>query len=396
MRVGMVLDNVFPPDDRVSKEALTLINNGHEVFLLCYGNKIQAKAESWKGITINRTNLSINLGKKLLGLIFVLPFYKWFWSYQISRFVEKYNIDVLHVHDLPLCKPAIIVKKRKGIKLVCDMHEDFADWILNTPLYNVGIKKILRIFQNWKKYEEECLSQCDLVIGVSIPLVDKMIKNYNLDISKVINVPNTPDLSVFDVKNIDLSIQTEMNKHYNVVYSGMIDELRGLQYIIPLINKIIERIPDFRLLIVGSGKYLEELKSLTKEYNVESYVHFTGFLPIEKVACYIALSKVGIYPQKKYKGIDETLPTKIFQYCAMGIPVISSDHLLPGEFINKNNCGFLVNFVASPEDFIDRLFEIYSNEEKRKEMGSNGKKAVLNTYNWHSTVQPLVKFYSNL
>jgi len=42
------------------------------------------------------------------------------------------------------------------------------------------------------------------------------------------------------------------------------------------------------------------------------------------------------------------------------------------------------------------LFEIYSNEEKRKEMGLNGKEAVLNTYNWHSTVQPLINFYSNL
>ncbi len=396
MRIGMVLDNSFPPDDRVAKEALSLIKNGHEVFLLCYSNADQPKNENWRGIHISRTNLHFKIGKKLIGLIFILPVYKWYWFFQITSFVKNHNIEMLHVHDLPLCKPAIMVKKRSNIKLICDMHEDFADWILNTPLYNQGLKKALRFFQKWGKYEKECLRQCDLVIGVSEPLVDKMIESYQLDATKVINIPNTPDLSIFDIKNIDTSINNEINDFYTVIYAGGIDELRGLQYIIPLIGIIKEKIENFRLLIVGSGKYVDELKKLSLKYNVAKYVQFTGFQPIEMLAANIALSKIGIYPQKKYKGIDETIPTKLFQYCAMGIPVISSDHLLPREFINKFNCGFLINFEDSPEKFIETVFYLYSNEGKRIEMGLNGKKAVFDYFNWHSTVQPLINFYSTL
>jgi glycosyltransferase involved in cell wall biosynthesis len=396
MRIGMILDNVFPPDDRVEKEALTLINNGHEVFLLSYSNSNQPKEENWKGIKIFRTDLKFNIGKKFVALLFIFPVYKWFWYSQINRFVKKHKIDILHVHDLPLCKPAIMVKKQWNIKLVCDMHEDFADWILNTPLYNKGIKKSLRYFQNWKAYEKECLRQCDLIIGVSELLIEKMIKDYNLDAAKVIYIPNTPDLSVFDIDNIDLSGNSNDNEFYTVIYSGMVDELRGLQYVIPLIPKIVEKIPNFRLLIVGSGRYLDNLKNLAVLDNVEKTVHFTGFQPIEKLATYIASSKVGIYPQKKYKGIDETIPTKLFQYCAMGIPVISSDHLLPREFITANNCGFLVNFEDSPEIFIDNIVYLYNNEDIREKMGLNGKEGVLQHYNWQATVKPLINYYSTV
>lgn len=396
MRIGMLLDNVFPPDDRVAKEAITLINNGHEVFLLCYNNGIQKSEEKWKDIQIQRTKLSFKVGKKLLGLIFIIPLFKIFWYFDIKKFAKKNQIEVLHVHDLPLCNPALLVKSKLKIKLVCDMHEDFADWILNTPLYTQGLKKYLKYFQNWKKYEKDCLSNCDLVVGVSEPLVNKMITDYNLNKNQVINIPNTPDLSTFDQSKIDLSIKTEMDSYYNVIYSGMIDELRGIQYIIPLIDKIIQQIPNFRLLIVGSGKYENELKALSKEYKVDNYVYFTGFQPIDKVASYIAYSKIGIYPQKKYKGIDETIPTKLFQYCAMGIPVISSDHLLPREFINQNNCGFLINFENSSEQFIEKVVFLHTNELKRQQMGLNGKQAVTNYYNWNSTVKPLINYYSSL
>ena len=41
MRIGMILDDVFPPDPRVENEAISLLNNGHKVFLFClkYGSE---------------------------------------------------------------------------------------------------------------------------------------------------------------------------------------------------------------------------------------------------------------------------------------------------------------------------------------------------------------------
>ncbi len=37
MRIGMILDKEFPPDERVENEALILLEGGHEVYVLCYG-----------------------------------------------------------------------------------------------------------------------------------------------------------------------------------------------------------------------------------------------------------------------------------------------------------------------------------------------------------------------
>ena len=50
LKVGMILDQDFPPDDRPEKEALSLINAGYEVHLLCYTATQKALKENYKGI----------------------------------------------------------------------------------------------------------------------------------------------------------------------------------------------------------------------------------------------------------------------------------------------------------------------------------------------------------
>ena len=54
MKIGMILDDIFPPDPRVENEAITLINSGHEVFLFCLTYGHQKLHENINGIQIRR------------------------------------------------------------------------------------------------------------------------------------------------------------------------------------------------------------------------------------------------------------------------------------------------------------------------------------------------------
>ena len=61
---------------------------------------------------------------------------------------------------------------------------------------------------------------------------------------------------------------------------------KNIQAIIQGLPQIIEKLPQTRLVIVGNGPYLEDLKELAEELEVSEYVQFTGEVPNEEVAIY--------------------------------------------------------------------------------------------------------------
>lgn len=396
MKIGMILEHHFPPDDRVYKEAVSLIESGHQVYLLCSRFSDEPLVQSIDEIEINRLKLTTQTTKIFRAFIFVFPLFSIFWRLKINSFVRRNKIEVLHIHDLPLCGPALSIAKKHSIKLVCDMHEDYANWVMRTPFYTNGKLKFLRYFDDWKKYEKKCLTKADFVVGVSQPLVDAMILNYGLIEKKVINIPNTPNLAIFQRPCTDDKLIEEMKPYFNLIYSGAIDQLRGLQFVIPLLSELSILVPNIRLVILGEGRYVEDLKLLVKQKNVDKFTYFAGFMPIQTMADYIGLSHIGIYPQKRYPGVDETVPTKLFQYLSKGIPVISSNHKLPTEIINQFSCGYVVDFENNPDTFIQLVKMLYDNPKLRITLGENGQKGVEEYFNWNKTVQPLIRLYSNL
>jgi glycosyltransferase involved in cell wall biosynthesis len=396
MKIGMVLDREFPPDDRVKKEARSLINAGHEIFLLCLKFDNRKKIEEQNSIKIFRIKIPKLLFKKLSAIILIIPLYEWFWKYQIVRFVRRTGVQVLHIHDLPLGRAGIYIRKKYQIPFIIDMHEDYANWIKHTAHYNTKLGKIISRFSPWKVYEKYCLNEANNIIGVSDALVKKMINSYDLDSGKIICVPNEPDLNVFHQKRVGFNHDPRLDGKFNLIYVGGIDFLRGIQNVIPLLPDLKRAVPNIQLVIVGDGSYLTKLSKLAEKYSVEDLIYFAGWKTITEVAAYISQSQIGLYPQLSYPGIDETLPTKIYQYCALGKPVISSNHLLPRGFLQKYNCGFTIDFVKDSQLFLEIITKISNEPELANMLGSNGRAAIQAYHNWDNAVVPLLELYSKI
>src|SRR5450759_6035902 len=102
MKIGVVVDNELNNDKRVLRELQILKESGYEIFVLCFGfGKVYSDPLS--GITIER----INLHKKFKDILFLflntIPVYEWLWSSWINKFISRYGIEFLHVHDLYIC-----------------------------------------------------------------------------------------------------------------------------------------------------------------------------------------------------------------------------------------------------------------------------------------------------
>src|SRR5690554_4647413 len=126
LNVLMVLDNPFPPDLRVRKEFTALIEKGHNVTLVCYRAPGQLLTENISGCKVIRSNRVIT--KKLKGIVDVYNAL-FFINPVIRRMLEglKEDFDVIHVHDLPLSNTCLRFARKRGMKAILDLHENYPE-----------------------------------------------------------------------------------------------------------------------------------------------------------------------------------------------------------------------------------------------------------------------------
>jgi len=86
---------------------------------------------------------------------------------------------------------------------------------------------------------------------------------------------------------------------------------------------------------------------------------------------------------------------KMFEYMSAGLPVIASDFNSWREIIEGNNCGICVN-PLDPKEIADAIKYIINNPKEAKQMGENGKKAILEKYNWSIEEKKLFRVYNKL
>lgn len=395
MKILMILDGEFPPDMRVEKEALSLINSGHKVIILCYSTNKKQSYENYKSIVVYRFQINKILRNKLSGLYLILPFYRKLWEYQIKKIIKTNKINILHIHDLPLCDVGVKLKKQFGYKLICDQHEYYSNWIVHTDTYNKFPGNIIKHLSNWKKFEKDYLPQSDLVITIEEPLKKIYIENIGIDPNKIICIPNTPLKSIFNEKNIKQEIVKKYQKHFVIFYAGGIDILRGIDIIIASLKLIKSKIPNIKFVFAGKiFKGYNPLKH-AEELGVKDLIEFLGFLPINEIPSYIAGSDVCVFiPPVNREEINKTIATKIYQYLVMKKPIIVSQAKLMQEFVISNKVGLVID-EYSKENFAEKVLEIYNNPNLRKKISENAE-LISKNYYWEKTSEVLIGMYNEI
>jgi glycosyltransferase involved in cell wall biosynthesis len=85
-------------------------------------------------------------------------------------------------------------------------------------------------------------------------------------------------------------------------------------------------------------------------------------------------------------------PTKMFEYMSSGIPVIASDFPLWRDIIEGNQCGICVD-PLDPKAIAAAIDYVVTHPQAAKAMGENGRRAVLQKYNWTVQANRLIDFY---
>ena len=396
-KILYIWDSDYPWDVRVEKICKSLLRHGYEVHIACRNLRNRPFEEIIDGIFIHRLK---SYSSKRLNYTLSFPFFfNPLWVDLVKKVVKDHQIDLIIARDLPLCPLGILIAKKYKIPCIFDMAEDYV--ALVRDIWNdrkwQGFNFIVRNPYLAKLTELYCLKKADHILVV-VEEAAEIVKKRGASSQKITIIRNTPDLklinSALSLKNKKNSLFQYIENKFTAIYVGGIQMGRGIQTVIDAIPKIKDIIQDFLFVIVGDGYAKNYFEKIIKEKGIERYAILCGWVRHKDVYKYISVSKVGLIPHIVTDHTNTTLPNKIFDYMALGIPVIASDSIPMKRIITREKCGLFFK-SRDANDLARCLIDLYC-LDLINYFGNNGKKAVINKYNWKKDEKKLIKVIEKL
>lgn len=394
MRIGMILDKTFPPDPRIENEAISLINAGHEVLLFCLRYKDESENEIIKGIQVKRFK-SNKLIYKLSALAYTFPFYSNILSKKIFNFLVSYKIDAIHIHDIQIADATFNANKKLKLKVVLDLHENRPAIMKFYPHLQKFPGKFLISSNKWRQKEEEFIKKANNIVVVTNEAKNEIVERVGVDGSKIFVVPNTVSNLYAGTAVFKNEIIKKYKNNFVLLYVGDTGLRRGLQTSIESVSLLKEKIPSIKLVIVGSNSSDEILKQQVIKLGVQCFVDFEGWQNETLFPSYIKASSICISPLHRNLHHDTTYANKIFQYMSLGKPLLVSDAISQKNVIERAKSG-LVHIEKNPQDFANKILQLFVDQDLRDNLGSNGKQFVEEEFCWEKTSEKLIALYENL
>lgn len=339
-------------DDRIfEKECVSLAKAGYEVTIVAGGDSFTRD-----GVTIVGCGESKNHLDRFLFL-----------SRRVYKEALKLDCDIYHFHDPELLPYGLLLKK-KGKKVIFDSHEYTPGQILDKKWIPGPLRRI--VSEAYKRYETRVVGKIDGVITATPFIAEQFAQRAR----RAVDIRNYPILD--DIENGDKPV----SKRDNVAcYAGGINEGRGEKVMLEAMKSV-----DGRLLLAGN-----------REAHTVDNVEYLGWCGRDKVNEIYGKSVVGLVVLKPLHNYIDSLPIKMFEYMAAGIPFIASDFPLWREIVTEGNCGFCVN-PENPDEVAEKINMLFQNKEMAEKMGCLGRKLVHEKYNWNVQAEKMLRLYNSL
>jgi glycosyltransferase involved in cell wall biosynthesis len=375
-----IITTVHPPfDTRIfHKQAKTLVQAGYDVTLIAQHDR----DEVVEGVRIIGLPKPRNRFIRIFGL-----------TWRAFRLALRQRANIYHFHDPELLLVGVLLKLFTGAKLIYDVHENVRKQILNKAWLPAWTRKLLSAF--YVLIERICLPFIDKTIIAE----DSYIENYH-GRKNVVAVRNYPLLSYFVLRNEGVVWPYKMPENtFNVIYVGGVTRVRGSVELVKALQLVkLDGYQKVKLFLVGpvtSAGLKEDLEVFIQKHELKDYVYMPGSVSHEKVPGLLAQAHVGVAVLHPDPNYIESLPTKLFEYMAAGLPVISSNFPLWKEIVEGNECGITVD-PLNPKKIAEAIEYLLNHPEERQRMGENGRRAVLEKYNWETESAKLLKLYEEL
>jgi len=285
---------------------------------------------------------------------------------------------VFHLHDPELLGIGCLLKLL-GHRVIYDIHEDVPSQVLAKPWIPRSVRGL--VGAGIAVLEAVGARVFDALVCAT-PTIRARFPNCRAEV-----VRNYPILQEFG------SGVRYDERPAIVTYVGALVPERGLWTMLEAAPYLREQ---HRATLVIAGRFASrDLEISAQAHPGWGSVDFRGWLGRDEVVRLLATSRVGIVPLHRTPAYEVSLPVKMFEYMAAGIPVVASDFPIWREIIEGEACGVLVEPANAPV-LAALVGQLLANPSEAEAMGRRGRAAVQRRYAWASEARTLIALYDSV
>lgn len=297
---------------------------------------------------------------------------------QIRSEIAKQTPDVIYERYSLFMFATAWYAKRKGIPMILEVNDSALVERVRTLL----LKKLACKIEHWT------FQHVTGLVFISRHFEDLAKKHYD-NIAPSVVSPNAADTKVFNPDNYD---SEQAKQKYGVSgkvvcgFAGAFHHWHGIDWFVEAVVDKLADHPNLVLLLIGDGPRHEYIKELAQANNLTSQIIMPGRIAHEEIPNAIAAMDFGIIPDSN----DYGSPMKLFEFMAMGKGMIVPDFSPITEVVVDNNNSWLFK-RKDKEDCVDKFFNIATNPENLKVVGTNAIKYIETSRQWRHNVEQIIK-----
>jgi glycosyltransferase involved in cell wall biosynthesis len=311
----MVLHGVYPADVRVAREVRAAVDAGFEVEVVATRGAGEARRERIDGVTVHRLPVTRKRGSNPVRFFSEYVLFTALATFAVARVALTRRLNVVQVHNPPdFLIVAALVPRLLGARVVLDVHDLASDMFLMRFGERPGVGVAERML-HW--IERTACRFADEVVTVHEPYREELIRR-GVDPARITVVLNSVDDAV-----LPPDPRPPQADPFRIVYHGTVTAHYGLELVVEAFALLPE---DATLEIYGWGDAVPELRKRAAELGVATRIEISGVaLPQADVLRRVEGAPVGVIPNLPTKLNQFALSTKLFEYVALGIPVVAAD-----------------------------------------------------------------------
>jgi glycosyltransferase involved in cell wall biosynthesis len=385
----MVVFSLYPADPRPRRAADALLKEGMQVDLICEGDAHSPKRENVDGLEVIRIPVRHYRG----GFSSYAYQYAAFITYAaaiLARRTLRGRYDLVYVHNMPdILVMSALVPRLLGAKVILDQHDPMPE-LMKTIFHmneeSLGVRVIRRL-EKWS------MARADLVITVNLAC-KRIFSERSCRASKIGVVMNSPDGTIFPYRAANSYPVRTSSQPFVIMYHGSLVERNGLELAVDALAKIKTKMPGIQLRVYGrSTPYLEQVMAKVHNLDLDSLVSYRGPKTLEELVHEIQACDIGIVPNQRNTFTDINTPTRIFEYLALGKPVIAPS--TPGIQDYFDSKSLLFFDSGSADQLAEKLEYAALHASEVRDIAERGQQIYL-AHNWQQERETLVNLVAGL
>ncbi len=303
---------------------------------------------------------------------------------------EGFKYDIVVAHDWLSVIAGVTIKKETGLPLVFHVHSTEKGRTLGN-----GSEVVSNI-------ELRGAKAADVIITVSYAMKDELI-SLGFPKDKIEVCYNGVDPQKYNPENVKAEEIKKLREFYGlkeddimILFIGRLVGVKGVDKLVMAMPHVLSSHPKAKLVIVGVGDMQEYLKNLVNILKLQDVVRFNfNFVSEEERILHYAACDVTVFP-----SLYEPFGIVALEAMSMERPVVVGAAGVSGlrEIVipsGEDQCGYHVN-GNNPADIAWGINNVLESEEKRRWLGKNGRKRVLNEFTWDKIAERTIAIYERV